>query len=221
MQLFKREKRRFSLTAAGEYLYKAGPVLLEKAEQVRKQTIRIGQEEELRLRIGYLSGYKGREFLFKYVSNDEIDLVLSYQRCAYNDKYENFHLRYIPCCVELSVRSRLAQEPAVFTDQLGDISCIFVTRKDQQELEKGLYQNVLGIGNQFYFVESIDDARFAVFGNRGFLPIVDSGNLPETGDSIRRIPLLRKDHEPIQLNFCAFWKKGTKQLLYRRICIHV
>lgn len=232
VQLIKREKRRFSLTAAGEYLYQNGAALLEKAEELRRETIRIGQDDELQLRIGYLIGYEGKELqdtiyeftedypevilsmakyshedLFKRISNNEIDLVLSYQRRAFSEAYENFHLRYIPCLVEIPGRSKLALEESVSTEQLKDMPCILVAKKEQQELEQGFYQNVLGIGSSFYFVESIDDARLAVIGNRGFLPIADVGNLPDTGKSIRRLPIHRPDNKPIQLNYCAFWKK--------------
>lgn len=232
VKLFKREKRRFSLTAAGEYLYKVGPALLEKAEEVRRETMRIGQDADLQLRIGYLSGYEGKELqetifefteahpevvlsvskyshedLFRQVSSNEIDLVLSYQRRAFSDHYINHHLRYIPCVVELSVRSKLAKGGVVLAEQLTDFPCILVAKKEQQELEQVFYQNVLEVGNRFYFVESIDDARFAVIGNRGFLPVADSGSLPEPGDSIRRYPLLGRNRNPIQFNFCAFWKK--------------
>lgn len=232
VKLIKREKRKFSLTAAGEYLYHNGPTLLEKAEELRRETIRIGQDDEVRLRIGYLIGYEGEELqetiyeftekypevilsvakyshedLFKLISSNEIDLVLSYQRRAFSEDYENFHLRYIPCLVEVSRRSTLSQNETLSTEQLKDLPCILVAKKEQQELEQGFYQNVLGIGNSFYFVESMDDARLAVIGNRGFLPIADNGNLPETGKSINRLQLFKPDHKPIQLNYCAFWKK--------------
>lgn len=232
VQLIKREKRKISLTAAGEYLYQNGSALLEKAEELRRETRRIGQDSELRLRIGYLLGYEGKELqetiyqfaedypevvlsvakyshedLFKLISNHELDLVLSYQRRAFSDEYENFHLRYIPCLVELPGRSKLAREEAISTEALKDMTCILVAKKEQQELEQSFYQNVLGIGNKFYFVESMDDARLSVLGNRGFFPIADSGSLPETGSAIKRLPLYRPDHKPIQFNYCAFWKK--------------
>lgn len=232
VQLIKREKRKISLTAAGEYLYQNGAALLEKAEELRRETIRIGQDDELHLRIGYLVGYEGKELqetiyeftenypeiilstakyshedLFQRITNDEVDLVLSYQRRAFSENYENFHLRYIPCLVEVSRRSELSKEKTICTEQLKDSPCILVARKEQQELEKGFYQNVLGIGSSFYFVESMDDARLAVIGNRGFLPVADTGDLPDIGKSIRRLLLLRPDQKPIQLNYCAFWKK--------------
>lgn len=232
VKLLKRGKRKFSLTPAGEYLYQNGQALLEKAEELCRETVRIGQDEDVTLRIGYLMGYEGKELedtiydfterypdvilttakysheeLFKRISNDEIDLVLSYQRRAFSDKYKNFHLRYIPCMVEVSARNPLAQEKVISADRLGDIPCIIIAKKEQQELEQSFYQNVLGIGNSFYFVESIDDARFAVIGNRGVLPVADAGNLPKTGKAIRRIPLFDKEKKQIQLNYCAFWKK--------------
>lgn len=102
------------------------------------------------------------EDLFNLISNNEIDLVLSYQRRAFLEAYENFHLRYIPCLGEVSGRSRLAQEEAIYTKQLKDLPCILVAKKAQQELEQSFYQHILGIGNNFYFVESMDDARLAV-----------------------------------------------------------
>ena len=250
VQLIKREKRKFSLTAAGEYLYQNGPVLLEKAEELRRETIRIGQDDEVRLRIGYSIGYEGVELqetiykfteeypevnlsvskyshedLFKRISGNELDLVLSYQRRAFSQDYENVHLKYIPCMVEISKRNKLSQEKAVYTEQMRDLPCILVARKEQQELEQAFYQNVLGIGNNFYFVESMDDARLAVIGNRGFLPVAGIGSLPEEEGAIKRLPLLRQDNTPIQLNYCAFWKKERsnyyieefKNLFYKRL----
>lgn len=233
VRLLKREKRKFSLTPAGEYLYQNGPALLERADRLRRETVRIGQDEEVPLRIGYLTGYEGKELqdtifdyteqypeivlstakyshedLFKGITSGEMDLVLSYQRRTFSENYENFHLRYVPCMAEVSARSALAQEEIIYADQLGDIPCILVSRKEQQELEQNFYQKILGIGNNFYFVESMDDARLAVIGNRGFLPVAYVGSLPETGKAIRRIPLFNQEGKPIQFNYCAFWKKG-------------
>ena len=61
VKLLKREKRRFSLTPAGEYLYRNSPAILEKVDELRRETVRIGQDEEVPLKIGYLIGYEGKE----------------------------------------------------------------------------------------------------------------------------------------------------------------
>lgn len=231
VSLLKREKRKFSLTPAGEYLYQHSRSLLEQADAIRRETIRIGQDSELRLRIGYLEGYEGKtlqeailhftstypevllsvtkyshEDLYRKVSNDEIDLVLSYQRRAFQEKYENYHLLNVPCCVELSTHNALARQDFICTDELREIPCILIAKREQQELERVFYQDTLGIGRHFYFVESADDARLTVIGNRGFLPVADMG-LDREITGVTRRPLLRKDHTPIELNYCAFWKK--------------
>lgn len=232
--LIQREKRKFTLTPAGEYLYQQGRGLLEQAEAIRRETVRIGQDRETRLRIGYLEGYEGKklqeaifeftslypEVLFsvtKYshedlylnvsaVSADEIDLVLSYQRRAFQRQYENFHLKFVPCLIELSSRNPLAQKESVCARELDEIPCILIAKKEQQEMKRVFYQDTLGIGKHFYFVESADDARLTVIGNRGFLPVADVG-LDDNPTGLKRIPLLHEDHTPIELNYCAFWKK--------------
>lgn len=231
VKLLQREKRSFTLTPAGEYLYQQGRGLLERVDAVRRETIRIGQDAEVRLRIGYLEGYEGKklqeaifeftstypevlisatkyshEDLYLKISDDEIDLVLSYQRRAFQDKYENYHLRYVPCLVELSRHSKLAEQDTVTVEELNEIPCILIAKKEQQELEQIFYQNTLGIGRHFYFVESADDARLTVIGNRGFLPVADIG-LDDDPAGLKRLPLRKEDGTPIELNYCAFWKR--------------
>lgn len=230
--LIKREKRKFSLTPAGEYLYQQGKGLLEKAEAIRRETIRIGQDAESHLRIGYLSGYEGQDLqesileftelypevllsigkyshedCFKLISANEIDLVLSYQRRAFSDDYENFHLKYIPCYAEISQRNKLANQEKLTTQQLKDLPCILVAKKEQQQIEQEFYQNVLGIGSNFYFVESMDDARLSVLSNRGYLPIAKFSE-NNINNAVKQIPILRsRDNSLIEFNYCAFWKK--------------
>lgn len=61
VQLIHRENRKFSLTPAGEYFYGRSKDIIEDIENLRWETIRIGQDDELRLRIGYLRSYSGQE----------------------------------------------------------------------------------------------------------------------------------------------------------------
>lgn len=50
--LLKREKRKFTLTPAGEHFYQHGKCLLERADKLRRETVRIGQDREIQLRVG-------------------------------------------------------------------------------------------------------------------------------------------------------------------------
>lgn len=61
VELIHRENRRFTLTPAGEYFYLQSKVLLDEVDELRRETIRIGQAEESKLRIGYLKNYSGQE----------------------------------------------------------------------------------------------------------------------------------------------------------------
>ena len=61
VELIHRENRKFTLTPAGEYFYGQSKGILEEVEDIRRETIRIGQDAELQLRIGYLRCYSGQE----------------------------------------------------------------------------------------------------------------------------------------------------------------
>lgn len=176
IKLIKREKRRFSLTPAGEYLYHQCRGLLEQVEMVRRETVRIGQDSELRLRIGYLEGYEGKDLqesiyeftalypevlisvvkyshedLFRKISDNEIDLVLSYQRRAFSEQYENFHLRYIPCAVEISKRNDLAKQDSVSIEQIREVPCILIAKKGTAGIRKGILPKCAGHRKAFLF----------------------------------------------------------------------
>ena len=61
VELIHRENRKFTLTPAGEYFYSRSKGLLEEADDIRRETVRIGQDDELQLRIGYLRCYSGQQ----------------------------------------------------------------------------------------------------------------------------------------------------------------
>ena len=230
--LLKREARRFTLTPAGEYLYRHGKALLQQADAVRAETIRIGQNVRQTLRVGYLEEYEGtamretvyeftahhpdvvlnivkssHEGLFLGISQGTLDLVFSYQRRAFSEEYVNHHLRYVPCMVELSARNPLASLESVRTDQLTELPCILIAKREQQEIEREYYHTILGIGSNYTFAENLSEARMNVIGNQGFLPISEISAPSEAQTGIRRLPLLRSDSQPIHFNYCAFWKK--------------
>lgn len=233
VELMKRIGRKFTLTPAGEYLYLHGRDLLQTAESLRRETIRVGLDVEPPLRIGYLDGYEGKEMqetifefaaqhpdvvlnvvklsheeLFHGISQNELDLVFSYQRRAFSDEYENCHLRYVPCLIELSVRHPLAQGDDVTLDQLRELPCILIAKKEQRDIEQDFYHRVLGIGSKYIFVDSYDDARLSVLGNRGYLPVPGVGRSADASIAIRQLPIRPQEH-PVQFNFCAFWKKAN------------
>ena len=231
VELIRRENRRFSLTPAGEYFYEQSKGMLEEVEKIRRETVRIGQEDEQQLRIGYLSCYSGLELrqavagfsqdypevsisivngtheeLYDLLRFGGADLVLTDQRRAFSDRYANYELERCGCCAEISVRSPLSSREAVKLEELKRTPCILISSREQREAEKEYYRNTLGFGGRFLFAESLEEGRLMVAGNRGFLPVESMGTHPPAGGAVRRLPIVQGG-EPFRRNYCLFWIK--------------
>lgn len=74
-----RRNRRFSLTPAGEYFYNHCKGILVEVEDLRRETVQLGKDSELQLRIGYLRCYSGQELSgFKPLAqHGRIDVIVS------------------------------------------------------------------------------------------------------------------------------------------------
>ena len=229
--LMQRENRKFTLTPAGEYFYRHSRELLNQIEAMRRETARIGSDDESQLRVGFLRYYSGQELhnaiaefsqvypevaihivngtheeLYDLLRFGGVDLVLNDQRRAFSDEYNNYHLLYGDCYIELSTQNKCSTYEQVSVEDLKGSPCILISSKEQQQNEQEFYQNTLGFGGNFLFVENIEEGRLLVAGNRGFMPIESVGTLSPTSNTIRRIPLYRKGNQ-VQRNYCAFWRK--------------
>lgn len=61
VKLYERSGRKFELTAAGDYFYKRGKVILQEVENLKSETVKIGSDNGKNLTVGYLAGYDGIE----------------------------------------------------------------------------------------------------------------------------------------------------------------
>lgn len=229
--LMKREGRQFELTPAGEYFYRHSRELLDEIEKLKKETIRLGEDQELTLKIGYLRCYGAEELqhavanftalypevslsiingtheeLYYLLKEKQVDVIISDQRRAFNHDYYNYELIYSDCYIEISSQNELSQKEYVTLDDLKRITCILVATKEHQLSEQEYYQGTLGFANQFLFSENLEQARLMVIGKRGFLPIEAVGTLSSPSQGITRIPLYHNG-KPQQRKYCAFWKK--------------
>ncbi|MGN0814641.1 MAG: LysR family transcriptional regulator [Candidatus Coproplasma sp.] len=230
VKLTKRSGRKFTLTSAGEYFYKRGKIILQDAEKLKAETIRIGSHDETHIKIGYLANYDGAELmlalmefskaypevtvtvfkgthedLYYALKNGKADVVLNDQRRAFSDEYENYILNQSPAYIDVSESHPFARKKTVTTTDLEQYSCILVTTKGQENTEQDFYENTLGIGKQFIFAESLDEARLMAMSGRGFIfveSIKDTGREPLIRKEVRRA-----DSSPIVRTYCAFWKK--------------
>lgn len=231
VELIHRENRRFTLTPAGKYFYEQSKGILNEVEDIRRETFRIGKDNEMELKIGYLRCYSGQELhqavaefsrLYPEVSihivngtHEELydllrfggaDLVLTDQRRAFSDKYANFQLLKCGCYAELSVRSPLAEQESVTMEELKRQACILISSREQQNIEEDYYKNTLGFGGRFLFAENMEEGRLMVAGNRGFLPVERVGTLPPCGTGVKRLPVMEQGQQ-LKRNYCLFWVK--------------
>lgn len=231
VELIHRQNRKFSLTPAGEYFYSQCKVILEEVEKVQQETIRIGQNDELQLRIGYLRCYSGQELhqavaefsrlypevaisivngtheeLYDLLRSGGVDLILSDQRRAFSSQYENYQLLQCGCYAELSVRNRLSSQESVELESLKRTPCILISSREQQNTEQDYFQNTLGFGGNFLFAENLEEGRLMVAGNRGFLPVESVGTLPLPGAAVKRLPIVQNGRQ-LKKNYCVFWLK--------------
>lgn len=230
VKLLNREKRKFSLTPAGEHFYQKSLVLMADFERLCQETVRIANKDNAELRIGYLKCYGGQEFrlavaefsekypdvsvhiingnhedLYDALRSGGVDLILSDQRRAFSDEYVNFILATSECYIEIAARNPLASLESIETDDLKNIPCILIASPEQQENERTYYQEIVGIKGDFLFAGNLEEARLLVIGGKGFMPIEGGENEPGFAAALRRILLTRKG-KPIKRNYCAFWK---------------
>ncbi len=231
VELIHRENRRFSLTPAGEYFYNQSKGLLSEVEDIRRETIRIGQDAELQLRIGYLRCYSGQELhqavaefsriypevaisivngtheeLCDLLRFGGVDLILNDQRRAFSDQYANYQLLRCGCYAEISARNPISSQESVELEELKHISCILISSREQQNTEEDYFKNTLGFGGRFLFAENLEEGRLMVAGGRGFLPVESVGTLPPPSAAIRRLPIMQNGQQ-LQKNYCLFWIK--------------
>ncbi len=229
VRLIVREGRKFRLTPAGEYFYQRSKAVLAEVEEAKAETQRLGRDEEMRLNVGYPAAYDGAELqsallefshvypealvgvfrgtheeLYEALKAGRASLVLSDQRRAFSDEYENFVLDRRPAAVDLSPRHPLAGRAYVTTAELEGEPCIFVAAKDAEQAERDFYGGTLGVGKQFLFAASLDEARLTAMGGRSFLLVESARRDPAP---LVRSELRRADGSPIVRTYCAFWLK--------------
>ena len=231
VRLMIRQKRHFELTEAGKYFYHHAKAFIKEVDHIKMETRRLGEDDELTLRIGYPKNFNlfelqqaitqfcdlypevkisimsgTHEELFELLVHGDIDLKVSEQRRAYNHDYYNYELKYSESYVELASTNPLSKKDILSIEDLKSMSCILVVSKGYEDSEKNFYEKDLGLSHRFLCVDSLEQARLMVAGNRGYLPIDVIGHMATPIPGIKRIPLY-KDNKPIQRNYFACWSQ--------------
>lgn len=231
VQLLIREKRKFSLTEAGEYFYHQSLIVLEEMEQIKMKTLRIAGGGQQELRVGYLltCGMEGlapafshftdlhpdtqihvetgnHEELFQRLQNNQLDIAINDQRRAFSDAYMNFELAKANIFVQINRKNHLSALDTITPEDLKKVPCILVATKEQQQTEKEYYKTMYGIGEEVLYAENVEEAKILVAGNRGYYLTESSRDEKPSNDYVKNIPLVRDGVQTKKL-YCAFWKK--------------
>lgn len=230
-----RKNRRFELTPAGEYFYKKSLVLIADYEQIVRESARLSGGEQMHLRAGFLRCYSGQEFhltleefagkypdipvqvfygnhdeLYRMLLSGKIDLAFNDQRRVFSDEFMNILLTTAVTHIEIAGRNPLALLDRVTLQELKNMPCILVSSEAEQKTEEEFYTNIVGLRGEKIFADNMEEARMLVIGGKGFMPSEGTPVEGSLGTNIVRIPLYRGE-EPINRNYCAFWKKEQSE----------
>lgn len=227
--LFDRTNRQVTLTPSGEYFYHQAKRLLKDVEKVKKDTQQVGKQRMSTLHIGYVKGYDGaalqiaiaqfskqypqvnvnvvngnHEELYELLQKETIDIALNDQRRAFSEHFFNEELYDCACYVELPAYHPFALREHVTIDDMKHIPCILIASKEQQDIERAFYQDIIRIKSELIFAPTMREARLLVAANRGFLLL--EGFSQSNDATFKRLPIFQEDAQ-IQRKYCAFWKK--------------
>ncbi|MEE6678674.1 LysR family transcriptional regulator [Limosilactobacillus fermentum] len=235
VQLLERHNRSFSLTSAGEYLYRHAPDLLESAAQLEAATTIVGQRQISHLTVGYLREYAGidiaravstfnqhfpkiqinlrqgnHEELYDLLNDEKVDLIFSDQRRALSDEYINRKLVTTNLMILFSSHHPLASKKSVGRADLTDQACILVAPESQQKEEANYYRQTLGIKSDFVFAQTLEGAYTMVAANLGYmitdqLGVVSSRNL--NLPMIKSLPLHGAGGTLVHRDYYLFWQE--------------
>lgn len=231
VKLLRREGRRFYTTAAGDYFYRQSRQLVDEANILKQETVKIGRGMQKRLRIGCISRlrldevYKaieifsascndimpeiimgGHDELYNLLKDDKVDININgCRRVKSKEVYAALPLFTTKCWAELSRRNPLAAKPFVTSADLNKLTCILPVADKYQEEEREFYKNVLGLESQLLFTESADEGSMLVLMNKGYM-LTDCQHFTG-GDFCVRVPLYIDDKQA-ECKYYAFWKRG-------------
>ncbi len=231
VELLNREKRKISLTPAGELFYRRSLGIVAQYDELVKEVRNVANRGKNEFRIGALLTYGGEELqlalshfveeypdilltvevgshetLFHGLQDGKMDVLLSDQRRSFSSDSNNVILRKNQCWIEISQNHPLSKLDHITSDDLKNVPCIIVSEEQEHFHEKEYYSEVYGFSGEFIFAPTIKDARLMVVSQRGFMPVDGMPAMSHFSLTITRIPFYRGSVQ-FERNLCLFWKK--------------
>lgn len=233
VELLHRKGRSFTVTPAGQVLFRKGTDILSQLEDLRFEVEGIANGYATSLTIGYLNRYDGWEVqaavaafaarhphieinaiggshdeLYNLVMAGEADLVFNDQRRELSEDFVNLHLMTGFGYVEMSEVDPLSKLDAVSVKDLKGHTAILIAAPEMAEVERSYYRDHLNFDCEFRFVASREEGRMLVAGNHGFMPIEARQQTGASGTIVKRIPLVDAKGQQTFQSYYAFWLKN-------------
>ena len=229
VQLLIREKRKFSLTPAGEYFYKQSIVLLHDADKLVEKTRQLASGGQIVLRLGYPRQYRGSELqqvlplfqekypqialhlvsgtheeLYDRLRTDKLDIAINDLRRKPSEHYVNYYLATEQVYVALPASNPLTALVQIDTDDLKSLPCVLVSSLEHRENDEAFYREYFGIQGDFLLAESQEQAQLYVLSGQGVY--LETRRSPQAGKvgNIRYLPLRHED-------YYIFWKAEREE----------
>lgn len=233
VKLLSREKRKISLTPAGEHFYRKSLVLVSDYERLVRETTKIANGNETSLRIGVLLSYGGEELqravtvftrkypdinikikagnheeLREWLLAEEVDINLSDQRRSFSNSAYNVILRTNQCYIEIAKDNPISKLDHVTSEELRNTPCILVCNEGQEFIEKQYYQSDWHVNGEFLYASSVKEARLMIVSNKGYMPVDGEPVLSHFSENITRVPY-NIGSTQFERNLCVFWNKDN------------
>ena len=237
IKLIQRDRRKISLTAAGDHFYRKSLVMVSDFDRLCAELMRLEKGMEPELVIGWLRHYDGTELkraitefrtknpevilhlingtheeLYDYLRTGKADILISDLRRKPSEQYVNYFLinRYV--YAELPVNNPLSHLEMITIDDLKNTPIILIAPSQQEHNEEMFYREYLGVKGEFIFAENLEEAHLMVVSNKGYFPI-DFNELPKESAMAKYIPIVHKDKHMYR-KYYAFWRaESTKQYI--------
>ena len=237
IKLIQRDRRKISLTTAGEYFYRKSLVIVSDFDRLIAEIMRLEKGVEHELVIGYLRHYDGTELkeaitefslknpevnlqlvngtheeLYDCLRTGKADMVISDLRRKPSEQYVNFFLTNGYVYAELPVNNPLAQLKAITVDDLKNTPIILIAPSYQEHNEEMFYREYLGVKGEFVYAENLEEAHLMVVSNKGYFPI-EFNETPKESKIVKYVPIVHKENHMYR-KYYAFWRaESTKKYI--------
>ena len=242
VELLRRENRSFTVTPAGQYLYKKGQEILSLVNTTQKELLRLADNSDKHLVIGIPMDYAGvgiyraidafaerypdisldlihgsYDELYAALQSDAADVIINESRRSMGEEYVEQFLVQVKSYIQLMVRNPLSKKGYADKEDLKKYPYILLCKQEYQYLTREYFRYCFGNDANYVFANSMEEGRVSMFTRKGVLPFYSepSGLRQQfDNDNFRTLPLFDAGTQVVK-NYCAYRKQNNnkKQLL--------